>query len=57
MEPIATPECIHFCNELSRSKNGKILRPVLKKKANWELKKIGDVTGLANSKAMRGILP
>jgi acetyl-CoA synthetase len=56
MGPIVTPECIHFCNELPKSKNGKIIRPVLRKIANRDLEDIGDVTGLANSKAIRDLI-
>jgi acetyl-CoA synthetase len=56
MGPIVTPECIHFCYELPKSRNGKIIRPVLRKIARGELEDIGDVTGLANSKAIRDLI-
>lgn len=56
MGKIVTPECIHFCNDLPRTRNGKIVRSVLRKIASGDLEEIGDISGLANPKSIRDLI-
>ncbi len=46
--PIATPEVIHFSNELPKTRSGKIMRRILRKIAENDFDSLGDTSTLAN---------
>lgn len=48
ISPIATPDRIHFTNELPKTRSGKIMRRILRKIAEGDIASLGDTSTLAN---------
>jgi acetyl-CoA synthetase len=46
--PIATPEIIHFTNDLPKTRSGKIMRRIIRKIAAGEYEELGDLSSLTN---------
>ncbi len=54
--PIATPKYIQFTEGLPKTRSGKIMRRLLKKIANNDVKDLGDTSTLANPEAIDAIV-
>jgi acetyl-CoA synthetase len=48
ISPIATPDRIHFTPALPKTRSGKIMRRILRKIAEGDLKNVGDISTLAD---------
>jgi len=48
LSPIATPDIIHFSDNLPKTRSGKIMRRILRKIAEGEVTGFGDISTLAN---------
>jgi len=48
ISPIATPDHIHFTNQLPKTRSGKIMRRILRKIAEGEFSSLGDISTLTN---------
>lgn len=53
---IATPAHIQWANNLPKTRSGKIMRRILRKIANNELKDLGDLTTLADPEVVDGLI-
>jgi acetyl-CoA synthetase len=56
MGPIVTPQRMHFCQELPMTKNGKVVKDILRRVARGELEELGDVTGLSNPSSIKDLI-
>lgn len=54
--PIATPDTIHFAENLPKTRSGKIMRRLLRKIANNELDELGDISTLADPSVIEELL-
>jgi acetyl-CoA synthetase len=54
--PIATPDHVHLCDGLPKTRSGKIMRRILRKIAEGELSSIGDVSTLADPSVVDGLI-
>ena len=53
---IAKPDFIHFTRDLPKTRSGKIMRRILRKIANNDTEKLGDVTTLADPKIVEELM-
>ena len=56
ISPIATPDHIQWTNDLPKTRSGKIMRRILRKIANNDTDRLGDISTLANPETMTLIL-
>ena len=56
ISPIATPDRIQFVDGLPKTRSGKIMRRILRKVAEGEPDKVGDVTTLADPAVVEAIV-
>jgi acetyl-CoA synthetase len=54
--PIASPEEIHFTQELPKTRSGKIMRRILRKIAARETEDMGDISTLADPAVVEGLI-
>jgi len=54
--PIATPDVIHWAPGLPKTRSGKIMRRILRKIAEGEPDKVGDVTTLADPTVVENLV-
>lgn len=54
--PIATPDHVHLCDGLPKTRSGKIMRRILRKIAEGEVSSIGDVSTLADPSVVDGLI-
>lgn len=54
--PIASPDVFHFTNSLPKTRSGKILRRILRKIAAGDFDQLGDITTLADSAVIQGLI-
>lgn len=52
----ATPQVIHLCSELPKTRSGKIMRRILRKIATGETEDLGDLSTLANTEVVDELL-
>lgn len=56
LSPIATPDVIHFTDDLPKTRSGKIMRRILRALANKAFDTLGDVSTLANKEVVEQLI-
>jgi acetyl-CoA synthetase len=54
--PVAKPDKIQFVSGLPKTRSGKIMRRILRKVAEGEVKKLGDITTLLNPEVVEEVI-
>ena len=54
--PIATPDVIHWAPGLPKTRSGKIMRRILRKIAEGEIDKVGDISTLADPSVVETLI-
>jgi len=54
--PIATPDKLHFTNALPKTRSGKIMRRILRKIAEGDVKNLGDTSTLADPNVVNALV-
>lgn len=56
LSPIASPDVIHFTQDLPKTRSGKIMRRILRALANKAFDELGDVSTLANKEVVDSLI-